>query len=162
MQAAILTNNIKNAEQQQLFQYSDQITTCIIENSGCQAKHGKNFLYPPKQAERSGSNTALYSIVRRLPGTPPPVVKHPNIEATHLPTFSAQVNNAWSFTSVACHPFLAWSIGTGVRIRTAWKYSNKNSILWYLFVLLFYRTKYVLIRLYSVASAILPYLRACI
>lgn len=91
-----MTDNIKNVEQQQICQCSDQTTTCLTENSWCQAKHGKDFLYLPHYAESSETNTALYSTVTKLPGNPTTVEKHPNIKATHLPTFSAQVNNAQS------------------------------------------------------------------
>jgi hypothetical protein len=74
--------------------------------------------------------------ILRLPGARG---KLPSTEASHSPTFSAEVKNAWTNNSISSYVFLAWSLGTGVRIRIEWKYSEKNSVSLYVFIALLYR-----------------------
>ena len=64
-----------------------------------------------------------------LPDNHPQLVKHPTTEATHAPTFRAEVKNAWSYVPNSSYVFLAWSLGTDLRIRTTRKYSDKDSVL---------------------------------
>jgi len=74
--------------------------------------------------------------ILRLPGAGGKV---PSTEASHSPTFSAEVKNAWINNSVSSYVFLAWSLGTGIQIRKDWKYTDKDSVSLYVFTALLYR-----------------------
>jgi hypothetical protein len=47
--------------------------------------------------------------IRWVPGTPSPRVKWPKREADHSPT-SAEVKNAWRYTSTFKYVFMAWCL----------------------------------------------------
>lgn len=50
-----------------------------------------------------------------LPGNLALVVKHPNIDTTHSPTFKAKGKNTWSYTHVSSHVFLTRSLSTDLQ-----------------------------------------------
>jgi hypothetical protein len=43
-------------------------------------------------------------------------VKRPGREADHSPPSSAEVKNAWSYTSILQYAFMAWCLGTGTTL----------------------------------------------
>jgi hypothetical protein len=48
--------------------------------------------------------------IQWVPGVPSLEVKRPGREADHSPTSSAEVKNAWSYTSTPLYVFMAWCL----------------------------------------------------
>jgi hypothetical protein len=119
----ILTVNIKTVKSRYLSEYSDQVTTSL---TGYLQRRGR-ILSTLHSTWKALENSQPHILC--LPGNPPSAVKHPSIEATHLPTFSTESKNAWSYTTISSYVYLASSLGTYFSIRTDWKWSQINSIL---------------------------------
>jgi hypothetical protein len=74
---------------------------------GFDSRHRRGILFPT--ASRPTLEPTQLPIQRES-GAPNPEIKRPGREADHSPPSSAEVKNAWSYTSTPQHVFIVWCL----------------------------------------------------
>jgi hypothetical protein len=105
--------------------------------------HNREFRVPFKAGEES----SLVTISRRLCdphsfifyGYRVPVVSFRALKLLTRLYLAPKLRMHGQTTPFPLTPFLAWSLGAGVRIGIDWKYLDKNSVSFYVFIALLYR-----------------------